>query len=82
MNKMQEELKVVKKNYKKIKILFDKDLEIEELVKIKTISKDEIIKSLLIVKENILLVPIIDKHAKLDKIVNQIDALININKEN
>ena len=73
---MQEDLKIIKKHYKKIKVLFEKNISIKDLESLKKLKHDEILKSLLIIKENLILIPIIDKDVELDKIIFKIDSLI------
>ncbi len=75
---MQEELKIVKKSYKKVKMLFKQDLKTEDLIKA---DHEEILKSLQILKSNIILIPVIDDRAQLNEIENKINLLIeNIKK--
>lgn len=78
---MEDELKIVKRAYKKIKQILKTDIKIEEFAQEKHLTKEEILDSLHRVKECIILVPIIDSKANLDKILNRIEELTNNKKD-
>jgi len=78
---MEDELKIVKRAYKKIKQILKTDIKIEGFAQEKHLTKEEILDSLHRVKECIILVPIIDSKANLDKILNRIEELTNNKKD-
>ena len=65
---MQEELTIIEKKYKNIKPLFRKKI-------LKNINVSETLEAIQFIKEHIMLIPIVDKNVKLDKLVKEIGNL-------
>ena len=73
---MQNELKKIKRNYNKVKKLVESDLYISDVVNVGKVTEKEVINALIVVKNNIMFIPIIDNDAKIDKILEKIEDLM------
>ena len=79
-SKMKEEIRNTKNSYDKVKKLLRESISIEEFIQDRNLKKEDVKKHLLIIQENILLIPIVDKNVELDKILEKIDFLVKGSK--